>query len=548
MGSNLAAKIPTSEKHFSDYIQQTNQILVNKELTLSEFNTAFHSLKKNKASGFDEINGNVIKSSYDELLSPLFHICQISLKTGCFPDKMKIAKIIPLFKSGEKDLMKNYRPISILPAFSKILERIMYNRIYSHVTNNLLLYDKQFGFQQKCSTEYAILQLTKEIYESFDEQKYTLGVFIDLSKAFDTVNHQLLLAKLPYFGIQGSYINWFKSYLSNRQQYVTYNDKKANIRTISCGVPQGSILGPLLFLLYVNDLQHASKIIKAIMFADDTNFFYSDNNIKNMFKIVNQELKRVQIWFNANKLSLNVSKTKYSFFHSSAYKDKIPLRLPTLEINNIIIKRDPTMKFLGVLLDENLNWKTHISCIEKKISKNLGILYKARFVPNEKCSKQLYFAFIHSYLNYGNIAWASTSKTKLATLIRRQKHASRIIYFKDKFTEAKPLLNSLNALNIYQLNIYQILLFMHKVNNEDITNVFKNSFKKTRNKYNTKKSKTTFYKPFVKTKLAQYAISYRGPHLWNSLVPISLQNISFNTFKIKIKEFCIKLKNENNYF
>ena len=284
------------------------------------------------------------------------------------------------------------------------------------------------------------------------------------------------------------------------------------------------------------------------MFADDTNFFYSDNNIKRMFKIVNQELKRVQIWFNANKLSLNVSKTKYSFFHSSAYKDKIPLRLPTLEINNIIIKRDPTMKFLGVLLDENLNWKTHISCIEKKISKNLGILYKARFVLNEKCSKQLYFAFIHSYLNYGNIAWASTSKTKLATLIRRQKHASRIIYFKDKFTEAKPLLNSLNALNIYQLNIYQILLFMHKVNNEDITNVFKNSFKKTRNKYNTKKSKTTFYKPFVKTKLAQYAISYRGPHLWNSLVPISLQNISFNTFKIKIKEFCIKLKNENNYF
>ena len=117
----------------------------------------------------------------------------------------------------------------------------------------------------------------------------------------------MLLAKLPYFGIQGSYINWFKSYLSNRQQYVTYHDKKNNIRTISCGVPQGSILGPLLFLLSVNDLQHASKIIKAIMFADDTNFFYSDNNIKNMFKIVNQELKRVQIWFNANKLSLNVS-------------------------------------------------------------------------------------------------------------------------------------------------------------------------------------------------------------------------------------------------
>ena len=236
IGSNLAAKIPSSEKHFSAYLQQTNKILVNEELTMEEFESAFNSIKKNKACGFDEINPNVIKSSFNELVVPIFHIFKLSLKTGCFPDKLKIAKITPLFKSGETDLLNNYRPISVLPVFSKILERIMYNRVYKHISDNSLLYEKQFGFQKECSTEHAILQLAKEIYESFDKKQFTLGVFLDLSKAFDTVNHDILLNKLTSFGIQGSYIDWFKSYLYNRQQYISYDNKKSKIKTVTCGV------------------------------------------------------------------------------------------------------------------------------------------------------------------------------------------------------------------------------------------------------------------------------------------------------------------------
>ena len=365
---------------------------------------------------------------------------------------------------------------------------------------------------------------------------------------FDTVDHDILLAKLSYFGINNKYRNWFKSYLSNRQQYISYNNKNSSIKKIICGVPQGSILGPLLFLLYVNDLQNASQIFKPIMFADDTNLFYSHNNIKQLFQIVNQELKQIQTWFNANKLSLNLTKTKYSFFHSSYYSDLIPLRLPRLAINNKIIKRETVMKFLGVLLDENLNWKNHIHCIENKISKNLGILYKARLVLNEKCTKQLYFSFIHSYLNYANIAWGSTSKTNLKVLFRRQKHASRIIYFKDKLTHARPLMKSLNALNIFQLNIYQILLFMHKVKNNNIISLFKNSFSKTWNKYNTKATNTTFSKPFSKTKRGQYNITFRGPQLWNALVPKILHDMSFDIFKLKIKEICLQHNDSDTYF
>ena len=281
---------------------------------------------------------------------------------------MKIAKITPLYKSGDVDKLCNYRPISVLPVFSKLLERIMYNRIYSHVTNNKLLYEKQFGFQQKCSTDYAILQLTKNIYESFDRNTFTLGVFVDLSKAFDTVNHKILLKKLTCFGIKGIYLNWFKSYLNNRKQFISYDKKETAMLNLMCGVPQGSILGPLLFLLYVNDIQHASTILEPIMFADDTNLFISHKNITTLFSTMNKELTKIQEWFNANKLSLNISKTKYSFFHPLAWSDRIPLTLPKLEINANTIKREYTMKFLGILLDENISWKAHI---DTKSQKNL---------------------------------------------------------------------------------------------------------------------------------------------------------------------------------
>ena len=223
-------------------------------------------------------------------------------------------------------------------------------------------------------------------------------MFIDLSKAFDTVNHKILLKKLTYFGIKGVYLDWLNSYLRNRKQFIFYNDKNSSMLDITCGVPQGSILGPLLFLLYINDLQKASSIIKPIMFADDTNIFFSDKHITSLFSTMNNELKNIQKWFNSNKLSLNASKTKYIFFHSQAHSGDIPLKLPKLEINTTTIVRESVIKFLGVLLDENLSWKTHISTIENKISKNLGILYKARLVLNQKSIKQLYFSFIHSYL------------------------------------------------------------------------------------------------------------------------------------------------------
>ena len=425
----------------------------------------------------------------------------------------------------------------------------MYNRLYTFLCKHNILYKKQFGFQAGHSTDHAIIHLVNEILQSFNENKYTLGVFIDLSKAFDTVDHTILLAKLENYGVKHTNLKWFRSYLSSRKQVICYEGNKTDYENIICGVPQGSILGPLLFLIYINDLHTSSKVLNSILFADDTNLFYSHQNINTLFETVNKELLHLNEWFKANKLSLNTVKTKYTFFHKHSVADNIPLKLPNLYINKTHIKRERKMKFLGVILDETLTWKSHIDLIQSKVAKSLGILYKAKFLLNQKCLKNIYFSFIHSYLNYANIAWASTHNTKLKKLYNQQKHASRIIYNEDRMTSAQPLLEKLRALNIYQINIYQTLLFMYKIKNNLAPNIFKNNFQDISHKYPTRHSAHNFQQLKTISKTTSFSISNRGPFLWNNILEDHDKTIlTFSLFKNQIKRRLFSIKNEVIYF
>ena len=228
---------------------------------------------------------NVIKKCFGELCEPLKYLFNLSIVKGIFPDDLKIAKVTPIYKADNSSNISNYRPISVLPCFSKMLERIMYNRLQKYLKEQNILYEKQFGFQTGYSTEHATAQLIDQIYEAFEKNEYTLGVRIDLSKAFDTVDHSTLLNKLELYGITDRNYTWNTSYLSNRLQYIQIDENsRTEFCVVKCGVPQGSILGPLLFLLYVNDLKKASSVPDPIMFADDTNFSIPIQTYKSYFQ------------------------------------------------------------------------------------------------------------------------------------------------------------------------------------------------------------------------------------------------------------------------
>ena len=274
----------------------------------------------------------------------------------------------------------------------------MFKRLYGYLESCNILYPLQFGFRQKCSTNHALIQITESIRNSIDNNEFGCGIFIDLKKAFDTVNHSIILSKLNHYGVRGKAYDWFHSYLSNREQFVCINGHNSDSLSITCGVPQGSILGPLLLLLYINDLPNTSKLFSFHLFADDTNIYCSHKNLNDLELILNQELHAVAEWIKSNRLALSILKTNFVLFHSKRLKPYTSLNLITDGVN---IQQVSRVKYLGVTFDSNLTWKNPVNELCLKLSKTIGIFSKLRYYVNVDILIMLYYSLIYPFLTYG---------------------------------------------------------------------------------------------------------------------------------------------------
>jgi len=343
----------------------------------------------------------------------------LSFETGIFPDLCKHAKIKPIFKKADPLLCNNYRPISLLPIFSKIFEKIIYTRMYNFIDKNDLLYDKQFGFRNSHSTSHALISLTESIQSSLDNKNLVSGVFIDLAKAFDTVNHKILCDKMSYYGFRGKFNDLIKSFLSNRKQFVSINGCDSNSLDISCGVPQGSTLGPLLFILYINDLHYSLKYATASHFADDTCLTYASKKPKTLETNLNYDLKNLNQWLCANRLSLNIDKTRLLLFHSKYNKKNYDINI---KMKGIKLEPSQSVQYLGLYLDDNLSWDYHITQLSRKLSRANGVLSKLRHYVPISTLIQLYYSLFYSHMSYGILVWSLTAQKNLDKITVLQKN------------------------------------------------------------------------------------------------------------------------------
>ena len=468
-------------KSYRDFL--ANRLLHNfvfDECDENEIKIIISALDANKSAGPHSIPTHILQLLNDKICIPLKDIFNLSLSTGQHPNILKIAKTIPIYKKGSRLEVSNYRPISLLSNLNKILEKIVHQRLYKFLEESQAIYSLPFGFRKKHSTNHALIDITETIRQTLDSKQIACGIFVDIQKAFDTVNHEILINKLDHYGVRGSAQSWFASYLKNRSQFVSILGNESATRSIDHGVPQGSVLGPLLFLIYINDLHYAIKSSKVYHFADDTNLLNIGNNPKKMEKVINADLKILYNWLLANKISLNCDKTEVIFFHKPGAK------APNikLKINGKRIIASQNIKYLGMHLDETLNGGSHCKNLAIKLMRVNGMLSKARHYVDNTNLKTLYYAIFSSHLTYSCQIWGQNINIYNQRVFKLQNRALRIISFTDFQANADPLYRNLKILKLKDHIILQNCLFVHEVLNKVSPNCFHDYFKLAREVHN----------------------------------------------------------------
>ena len=425
IGETFANKIKPSNENRNYYLNKMKRFeksLFLKPTDSTEIINIINKLPNKNSSGNDEISNVLLKKLLPSIIYPICIIFNDSLTSGKFPEFMKHADIIPLYKGKSKIETTNYRPISLLLTLSKVLEKIVYVRTYDFLNNNDQFFVSQYGFRSRHSCEDAINELISNVVKANSEKKYTISIFLDLSKAFDTLSHELLLTKMELYGIRGTALTWFTDYLADRSLRAKCIDNTTNKQIYSSqypvkvGTPQGSCLGPLLFLIFCNDLHLNLIFCNSILFADDTTLYCSHKNLNYLKWCIEQDLSSISDWFRANKLTLNVAKSECVIFGPNRKST-----IKSIDVEDLAIPVVNHTKFLGIWIDDKLTWKLHVENLKIKLNKNYRILCNSKNMLNINAQKSLYYAQIHSHLQYGIVSWGNMiSATEISKLQKIQ--------------------------------------------------------------------------------------------------------------------------------
>ena len=492
-------------------------------------------LNPKKAPGPDCIGGKLIQLCPDIFSDNLTKIYNRAIQTGVYPHDMKLAQVIALYKKGARHDPNNYRPISLLSIFDKIFEKILCKRLISFLERNRILYCHQYGFRKFYSTLLALIEVTDLIKRFLDEKQYVIGIFIDFRKAFDTVNHDILLDKLECYGIRGHANKFFRSYLTNRRQYTLVNGIKSNSGYVNCGVPQGSVLGPLLFLLYINDIKHAIGCDNVKLFADDTFLFTNDRNIDAVKEKASNLFEKIFRWCVANQLSINSEKTNFVLFH--AKNKPIPENFDCIHTTFITLNRVKCVQYLGLMIDENLYWHMHVEHVYNSLVKYFGLFNHVKTIISKKIARQLYFAFIHSRIKYGIEVFGDCANEYLQKLQVIQNKLLKLLLNFDRRTSTNELHQQLSLLKVVDIHNVNLLSFVNECRSGRCPTLFSNYYHVREAGYDLRE-KDRLHVPMARTDIGQSSCKIKGARLWNNKFNLVNQHLHKKGFRAIItKQF-----------
>ena len=507
------------------------------EITESELEKEINKLDNKKTPGYDDISVKFIKLCGPLVTKPLVMIFNQSILTGEYPNELKIAKVVPLFKKGDKSLVSNYQPISLLSIINKIFEKLIYNRLYKFLIKHNILYKYQFGFRKGYSTDMALIEIVDNIKTAIDNNKYVCGIFLDLTKAFDTVNHQILLDKLHHYGVRGIVHDLFKSYLSNRKQFVKVNNTTSEYLPTNCGVPQGSVLGPLLFLIYVNDIANLSPLGSIRLFADDTNIFIEHENIEQLRIDAQSVLEYIYKWFGDNRLTVNTSKSNFSIF-TTTYKRNNNLIPDSLVSNKGTILISDSTKYLGVTIDENLNWKKHVNNVCNSLKSLFPIFYNIRKYLSDEQVKALYYNLVYSRIKYGLVVYGSSDSSIIKPIQTLQNQLLKVLTEKPYRYSTNKLHNELKVIKVCDIYKQDALSFVFNYYKNKLPPTFDNFFTlfSDIHGYCTRNRNHSFILPQYSNVFGSSALKVEGVRLWNALDSEIKSKNTIKSFRKSLKE------------